>query len=473
MEYHNIQSSKRIRRQYYHERMRFMFVVGLFMLPVEEVTLAFSPMGRYEQGIHCNSYPNGIRTEILPLLHNKHASIIRLSFKRNSLSDFDSPDSNDTVLQTRKKEDAASSKNRLSDNQLTTTTKSKNDLRRVNVGKRIVNSDTVSIPPGSAGERNKGATTILQKSIDTTAKRQNTDEDKLLSGSTISQSDIYSAIDDLLRKHSPQEFMPVWDDKILSDAIANFGRTIGILGETTQNIISTIQERPGNIISETIQYNDIVVRIATPNDDVDIANLRLSVFSDFSPDMHNQFCFRSCQAIAARRLRGAVCVVATTTQTNRACVEGSQPHLVLGTAECSFHEFVGTRLGDSRLTNSILYITEVAVNPSARRRGIGTKLLSAIDVYARKKGIESLYLHVDVKNNGALNMYHKAGYREVDSNHPMYYEFTKSLNLHPGATKGRDHVLLCSNLTSKVNWCEGKRQRRHELVGSLGFEIPA
>lgn len=47
-----------------------------------------------------------------------------------------------------------------------------------------------------------------------------------------------------------------------------------------------------------------IVRVATPMDDFDIANLRLSVFSDFSFDQRGQFCARSCEAIANRRTKG-------------------------------------------------------------------------------------------------------------------------------------------------------------------------
>lgn len=52
-----------------------------------------------------------------------------------------------------------------------------------------------------------------------------------------------------------------------------------------------------------------------------------------------------------------------------------RPELLLGSVECSVHEFQGTKLGRRRVDDSILYITEVAVNPLFRRNGIGTTLL--------------------------------------------------------------------------------------------------
>jgi len=68
------------------------------------------------------------------------------------------------------------------------------------------------------------------------------------------------------------------------------------------------------------------------------------------------------------------------------------------------------------------------------------------------RNVESLYLHVDVLNFGALELYRKAGYRKVHHADPMYAEFTTSLNLHDGATKGRRHYLLYKNLVQNPTW---------------------
>jgi len=232
----------------------------------------------------------------------------------------------------------------------------------------------------------------------------------------------------------------------------------------------------------------VSIRLANPHDDVDIASLRLSVFSDFTTDLQNQFCARSCQAIAARRRRGATCFVATAPCRRAVTIPGTRSDVILGSAECSNHEFAGTRLGRRRLPHSILYVTEVAVSPSARRRNIGSQLLSAIDELAENQCVETLYLHVDVENYSALRLYAKAGYRKIqaEDDDSMYSEFTKSLNLHPGATKGREHFLLYKNIVSEPIWLEDTRDqdqyyscssnsgsRSNELVGVLGFEIPA
>ncbi len=123
----------------------------------------------------------------------------------------------------------------------------------------------------------------------------------------------------------------------------------------------------------------ISVRVATVADDLDIANLRLSVFSDFSPDMRRAFCSKSCQVLSSRRNRGATCIVATVPRYGS--IMSPRPDIILGSAECSYHEFEGTSLGRRRPNESILYITEVAVSPSARRKGIGQKIMQ-VRVYS-------------------------------------------------------------------------------------------
>jgi GNAT superfamily N-acetyltransferase len=128
-------------------------------------------------------------------------------------------------------------------------------------------------------------------------------------------------------------------------------------------------ERSNSIMSK----ESLIVRVATHFYDMDIASLRLSVFSDFSPAMRQQFSSRARQVLSNRRRRGAMCLVATIPAKSRR--KDGRTDIVLGRIECSVHEFYGTLLGRRRKENSVLYITEVAVNPLYRRCGIGTKLL--------------------------------------------------------------------------------------------------
>ena len=143
------------------------------------------------------------------------------------------------------------------------------------------------------------------------------------------------------------------------------------------------------------------VRYATPSDDTSIAFLRLSVFSDFDLNLKRKFCSRSCAVLDNRRLNGAVCLVAAvkSSQGSRRWEElkkksdsdkfgivdetidlSSESSLldsewVVGSVECSTQEFENTILGSRRPKDKIMYITEVAVSPSARRCGAGTMIL--------------------------------------------------------------------------------------------------
>ena len=245
----------------------------------------------------------------------------------------------------------------------------------------------------------------------------------------------------------------------------------------------------------------LTVRVATRFDDFDIANLRLSVFSNFTPAVRKTFCSKSCQLLASRRSRGATCIVATVPRYG--AILSPRQDIILGSAECSFHEFHGTTLGHRRLQNSILYVTEVAVSPTARRQGIGMKmmqvcavaflpcmlvgvycfcshkcngvlsLLKAIDELASIRGVESVYLHVDVSNDRAISLYERNGYEIIRSVNPMYHEFTKSLNLHDGATQGRNHFLLHKHFCPPT-WLEPETQKNEiQTETSIGFEILA
>ena len=226
-------------------------------------------------------------------------------------------------------------------------------------------------------------------------------------------------------------------------------KSMGLFGET-------IQEEPmyGPVLAASSQSN-VVARLATSMNDFAIANLRLSVFSNFNPDSRKIFCERSCQLLASRRRRGATCVVATLDKkkrNKRRSIRNKEVGPIVGTAEASFHEFAGTTLGRSRPKDSILYVTEVAVDASQRRKGIAKLLMEAIDNLAKTRQIETIYLHVDVTNEGALNLYTRAGYRQLEADNPIFLEFTTKLNLQDGATKGRNHYLLCKDLTRSPTW---------------------
>jgi ribosomal protein S18 acetylase RimI-like enzyme len=294
------------------------------------------------------------------------------------------------------------------------------------------------------------------------------------------RSQIHSTIEGILKMRRASVHKPPTREEDLFAAISSIGRGMGIFGETKNDALAARRDESqagkAMIDPSMIDINDITVRPANSSDDVAIACLRLSVFSDISPDLQNQFVSRSCHAIANRRLRGAKCVVATIPGE----ASGTRTSHLLGSAECSFHEFFSTKLGQRRPQHSILYVTEFAVNPVARRKGIGFRLIDSLQTLARAREAETLYLHVDVTNKEAISLYEKAGYRQVVSDDPMYMDFTASLNLHPGATKGRVHHLYYKDLIEEPTWLPDGNHNEHStattknesMVGNLGFVVP-
>lgn len=253
----------------------------------------------------------------------------------------------------------------------------------------------------------------------------------------------------------------------------------------------------------------VSVRVADCSDDADIAELRLSVFSNNPHHDRRRFRVRSRQVLEARRSRGAVCLVATLPSVFRGDLvarsrnrqrrpdeqdrtplrwerwgdtwsslddEQREEEWTAGSAECSVHEFYGTLLGRQRRFERVLYVTEVAVNPNARMLGIGRKLLEAVDELARVRDVESLYLHVDVTNTAAIRLYTNIGYTIVEPT-PAHREFTESLNLHDGAGNGRSHFLLVKHLKEPTLHLDGvggvgREDERRKEIEFVGFEIP-
>lgn len=210
--------------------------------------------------------------------------------------------------------------------------------------------------------------------------------------------------------------------------------------------------------------NELIVRIAFPEDDLDIAHLRLSVFSDFTAEQVKQYRARACEVLNTRALRGAICLVVSTNPSPTKNVQN-----IAGSLEISTHEFDGTDLGLLRPTGSILYVTELAVSPSLRRSGIGTILMKGLDKIAMMQSIETIYLHVDVTNTAAIRLYEKAGYEVLDSENPVFKEFTTKLNLHDGATKGRIHHLLHKTISYHQTWFEPSTIKTTKKT--LGFRV--
>ena len=207
---------------------------------------------------------------------------------------------------------------------------------------------------------------------------------KAASANTVQRKD-ENTEEEAMRNQSPTAMLTKSLIESTVKSMLQTSASMGLFGEMQPNPTTADQflqqtPPPGTILLQSDRSTKpwkaadrVSVRVATLADDLDIANLRLSVFSDFSPEMRRAFCSKSCQVLSSRRNRGATCIVATVPRYGS--IMSTRPDIILGTAECSYHEFEGTTLGRRRPLESILYVTEVAVSPSARRKGIGQKIM--------------------------------------------------------------------------------------------------
>ena len=67
------------------------------------------------------------------------------------------------------------------------------------------------------------------------------------------------------------------------------------------------------------------------------------------------------------------------------------------------------------------YISNIAVSPALRKRGLGMALVQALKREGKTRGLSFLTLEVRVGNKEARRLYERAGFREVGLR-PGYYE---------------------------------------------------
>lgn len=68
------------------------------------------------------------------------------------------------------------------------------------------------------------------------------------------------------------------------------------------------------------------------------------------------------------------------------------------------------------------HITNLAVHPDYRRRGIGRVLLETLMMESAKRGIQRLTLEVRRSNLGAQALYHGLGFKEAGIRHRYYQD---------------------------------------------------
>lgn len=321
--------------------------------------------------------------------------------------------------------------------------------------------------------KNEGGEIEIEKNV------LNTNNTESSFGTLKPRNNVAEYVSDIFPRASSLKPSRAMIESTIDDMLKSTRTPMGLFGETvhSEEELKCIP-KVGTVLARSIESSSsITASVATALDDLEIANLRLSVFADFNPESQKLFCERSCELLSTRRQRGATCIVATATTTtssnNKQITIESLPAdrcggkgPIVGTAEISFHEFSETRLSYSRPMDSILYITEVAVDATYRRKGIAKLMMEAIDTLANIREVETIYLHVDVTNFGAVHLYERAGYRKLEPDNPIFLEFTTKLNLHDGATKGRNHYLMAKDLR-RTTWLDIQKQHHIDEAFSI------
>ena len=72
-----------------------------------------------------------------------------------------------------------------------------------------------------------------------------------------------------------------------------------------------------------------------------------------------------------------------------------------------------------------MFLYELGVEPRARRQGVATALVRALEALARKRGCHGMWVGVDVDNEAALATYRRAGAdREATPFASLSWDFT-------------------------------------------------
>ena len=368
---------------------------------------------------------------------------------------------------------------------------------RSSFAKTHVNKGTRSANKGSAV--GQVLSTVRTAAAGDAGKKNNAAETK--DGSGNSNKDLRAC--DAFNVNKPVPMTPKLNDAIISAVSEVLAQptadellqpppgmtSMGLLGEVVHEDFPVIPPLPGKFLTEYQARRNsplISIRSSMPHspDDTHIANLRLSVFSNFDCEKQRAFRHRSVEVINIRRRRGAVVLVAETPveeeenqnylnemqariarghtfgekssdSVNVVTISKQQQHrtsrlsskMIIGSVECSHHEFKGTMLGKSRPKGSLMYVTEVAVRPNKRRNGAGAALMKGVDEVAALRNVETIYLHVDIENKAACAMYERMGY------HYLGKCSVVRTCVNPTSYKYLTNKVSCSSQQTNVNLC--------------------
>lgn len=74
-----------------------------------------------------------------------------------------------------------------------------------------------------------------------------------------------------------------------------------------------------------------------------------------------------------------------------------------------------------RSTSTLARLYSIATSPAARGKGVGRRLMDALERAARKRGCDRLRLEVREKNHPAIALYESLGYRRI-GRYENYYQ---------------------------------------------------
>lgn len=181
-----------------------------------------------------------------------------------------------------------------------------------------------------------------------------------------------------------------------------------------------------------------MLRPATDSDAHDMASILIEVFADKFQIIFGSHLEEGCKAMAAElHLRARACILQGKGGLEGAFVALEQKQVV-GVVSCRtadtprppllplvrafwreigpwgmVHALVGLALLGDKPAPDECYIDYLAVRSEWRQRGIGTALLRQAQEYARSRGKRTLTLEVSARNEDALRLYQRLGFRPV------------------------------------------------------------
>jgi ribosomal protein S18 acetylase RimI-like enzyme len=152
----------------------------------------------------------------------------------------------------------------------------------------------------------------------------------------------------------------------------------------------------------------------------------------------------------------------------KASCSSSQPSVLL--ARTSFldtppeNKGTGTPSPAHKRRESKLYVTGMMVMEAFRRQGVAAALLTAVEEYARGRGINYICLYVDAYNSSAQRLYQKSGYLVVPFS-PQAEAFASKIGLYKGAYAARQYSFAYRRLPPRRAlggaWPVGQATRGH------------